>query len=171
MLIKAGDYKLWPDFSLSVECDLILPPEQHYYLQGDNGSGKSSFIRKLLLPLLKQTGCYHLYWEQQIHLQHYIIRAHAALHHHPIPAATDLDCLRYLLMDLALAYHQQPRATHFVVDECTFFQELVNLVQESGIPTSLIYSHHDGKLLDTDCQTLVFTKLSSSQSVLSVPTV
>lgn len=145
LIIPAGTYELWPHFSLQIPQPLTLSPEHHYYLEGDNGSGKSTFIKKLLLPQLKaNAGIYSLYWEQQIGLQSYAIRAHAAFNHHEQRLETDYDILMYLLDNLKNTLLRQKRPVFFVVDECLFFDDILRYLKAHELEVSLIFTHHGG---------------------------
>jgi len=168
MIIPAGNYQLWPTFSLQLPQDLEISPDTNYYLQGNNGSGKSSFIKQLLLPKLRESECYHLYWEQQIGIQRYVISAHAAMHHQPFPARSELDALSYLAHNLKQAQSLNPRPAFWVLDECTRFEQLLKLIRELQLDISLVYSHHDGKLLTDNCLSICFTKVSSTSSIVNV---
>jgi len=166
MILNAGDYPLWPSFTLKLPEDLEFSPDHHYYLQGNNGSGKSSFIKRLLLPKLKASDSYHMYWEQQIEIQRYVISAHAAMHHQPFPANSEQDAMNYLIQNLKQASSLKPRPAYFIVDECTRFEKLLSLLQDVDTNVSIIYSHHDGKLLATNCHTIQFTKVNSTLSIV-----
>lgn len=142
--IPAGRYPVWPDFSLELSSTLEFEPSFHYYLCGPNGSGKSSFIKKLLLPALQHTpGIYFMYWEQQIALQSFAIKAHAAFAKHTERLESDADCLFYLLDDLRQSLRVEKRPAFFVVDECLLWGELRAFLETHQLPLSLIFTHHD----------------------------
>lgn len=141
----SGTYDIWPDFRLALGSPIDILPQYHYYLAGNNGSGKSSFIKKILLPeLLSQNNIYRLYWEQQILLQGYALKAHAAFNKHAKRLDSELDCLYYLLNNLKSSLQREPRDAYFVVDECLYFQHIISFIKEHDLSVCLIFSHHDG---------------------------
>ena len=164
--IPEGSYALWPHFRLELPLPITISPEKNYYLEGNNGSGKSSFIKKILLPRLKSTPhIYSLYWEQQIQLQGYAIRAHAAFNHHQQRLNTDYDCLIYLLNNLKQAMLQEQRPAFFIADECLLFNELLSYITDHQLKICLIFTHHHGFRNPDDLSVIRFTAASNTLGI------
>jgi energy-coupling factor transporter ATP-binding protein EcfA2 len=140
-LIKAGNYQVWPNFALEVSTDLSFEMGKSYQLLGANGSGKSSFIQKLLLPAIReQDNAYIVYLQQQMHLQLYALKAHAAFHAPGIRICTANDAAKYLLADLQKAYAARAKNIYIVADECPCLE----LIRELPLPHCLIViDHHE----------------------------
>jgi ABC-type ATPase involved in cell division len=78
--LESGTYPVWDDFSLELTSDLTFSSVALYYLHGANGSGKSSFIERLLIPSLRnQRDIFLLYFEQQMHFQIQAVKAYASI--------------------------------------------------------------------------------------------
>lgn len=140
-MIKAGYYQVWPDFALEIGSDLSFEQGKSHQLQGANGSGKSSFIQKLLIPALRaRKGAYIVYIEQQMHLQLFAIKAHAAFHAPGLRISTPSDAAMYLMQDLKKAYAANPGDIYIVSDECP----CLHLLQALKLPHCLIViDHHE----------------------------
>ena len=166
--IPAGKYSVWPDFSLELSSPHSFDPSFHYYLHGNNGSGKSSFIKKILLPALSHIpDIYHMYWEQQIVLQSYAIKAHAAFAKYEKKLDTDADCLGYLLTNLRQSLLAEKRVAYFVVDECLQLSQILSYIDTHQLPVCLIYTHHDAFPGIDKLHTITFYAKDSHLGVVS----
>lgn len=166
--IPAATYPCWPGFDLLLETDLVFTGKRVIYLSGSNGSGKSSFITKVLLPKVKVTAtpCYTIYLEQLFHLQAYSIKAEAALKHPEKRLLSNADCLAYLLNDLELAQKKQLRPVLAFADESHFLLDLYHFLEASGFDYSLIYSIHGEDPLPTPHKTLSFIPETQRLSII-----
>jgi len=80
MRLEADTLQIWPGFRLELPAPLEFQTGFRYHLRGLNGSGKSSFLSRVLLPrLIGNVSYYNLYFEQQMSLQLDAVRAYAAL--------------------------------------------------------------------------------------------
>ncbi len=137
-VIPAGKHLLWQQFNLEICCSIAFEQGKHYHLQGENGSGKSSFINRILIPRLKESGCYILLFEQQMALQLHAIKAHAAIFSPGRRIVSEQDVISYLLDDLKATYMNKPRDVYIIADES---HELM-MLSECSIPHCLIYTSH-----------------------------
>lgn len=127
-----------------IEHKLNFTPGKIYHLQGENGSGKSSFIRHSLLPAInnKKDLCYRLYLQQLFHLQAYAIKSHSAFYKPELKLNGELDCLQYLLNNLSETYAQEPRPVYCLVDENRHLPLIFNYLNENKFPFCLIFCDH-----------------------------
>ena len=94
---EPGIYPLWEGFDLKITDNIMFQSHACVRLLGANGSGKSSFIRKLLIPWLQEQGMHILYLEQQMRIQNYAIRAEAIVSGSKAIPHTDLQVAEYLI--------------------------------------------------------------------------
>lgn len=141
--IAAGSLRVWPAFTLDLTQDLCFEQEHRYQLWGANGSGKSSFLQKILLPQLQNAeGSYIVYLQQQMHLQLYALKAHAAFHA-PGRRITDAhDAAEYLLDDLSKTYPSRPKDIFIIADESPALELLLRF----PLPHCLILIDHQQKI-------------------------
>lgn len=78
--VAKGTYAL-PDRNLQLEIadDIELGRHQIYYVGGDNGLGKTSFLEQVLVPALQQERMPYLYLGQDLGLQLYTLKASLAV--------------------------------------------------------------------------------------------
>jgi uridine kinase len=138
------------------------------YLAGANGSGKSSFLKQVLLPKLKTqpNDFYTLYLEQFFHLQAYVVRAQAALMHPQRKLQNSFDCLAYLLDDLSLAQQKVRRPVFVLADESRNLLALSSFLQNSGFDYCLVYSIHGENPLSLPYRSLQFESLNTKVSII-----
>lgn len=166
MLISKGDHQVWENFSLSLSEDLSFGPGIHY-LSGANGSGKSSFITRLLLPRLRQdSDLYCVYFEQQMHLQVNAVKAYAGVIQPRRKIAGEADTVDFLLKNLLQAQESEPKPCFIVMDESLFAERVLFFLQTRLTTFSLIYSAH-AQRFQAD-QTIHFTPLSPTRSEVHV---
>lgn len=144
MKISSGSYRVWEGFSLSFDRDLDLIRGNSYMLRGENGSGKSSFLKQILIPalVLQASSQYLLYFEQQMMRQLYAIRADAALKNYPKALKTEEDCIHYLLDDLAKALAKQTRPVYALIDESAHLEYICRKLQGLSSDLILIFADH-----------------------------
>lgn len=140
-------YKIWSNFALETSSDLVFETGKCYHLIGENGAGKSSFIRKVLIPLLlKQPASqYIIYLEQQVQSQLDAIKANAALQKPAMHINTIDEMFDYQLKQLSRQLDIEPRPVIIILDE-TILSDRINqwLCKVSPEHVCLIYiSHQD----------------------------
>lgn len=138
--IPRSRLQIWPGFCLDISDDIHFHCPGSYYLKGNNGSGKSSFINRVLLPAIKDRNDLHLIvLQQQMHMQLYAMRAWAAMHYPERRVADESDVWDLLSYDLASL--KDDKALVVIADEAR------NLIIPEGLkrPVCLIYSSHDQK--------------------------
>jgi Cdc6-like AAA superfamily ATPase len=125
-ILKAGNYNVWKDFSIEVGSDIALETGKSYQFTGANGSGKSSFIKKILIPFLQKDPeqQYVLYVEQQIQSQFDAIKSYAALQKPAVQLTSFRDMLDYQFKQLSLKIKQNPRPCLIILDECNQLNEV-----------------------------------------------
>ncbi|MCB5253157.1 MAG: hypothetical protein RBR69_04310 [Candidatus Cloacimonadaceae bacterium] len=157
--LPAGKRDIWPGFALSWKNPLSFQMGKSYYLKGDNGSGKSSFIHSVLLPALSgRKDLYVLCLQQQMHLQIYALRAQAAIFRPGFAIRSEEDVWRYLWQDLASRQDELP--VYVVADEA----HSLDIPQDIQRPICLIYSSHRYQLPETHI--LDFVQVSPQETVI-----
>ncbi len=166
MLLTKGDHQVWEGFNLSLETDLSFSPGIHY-LEGANGSGKSSFLSRLLLPrLLHDRAVYCLYLEQQMHLQLTAVKAYASLIQLRRRIFGEAETVGYLLDDLLRVWQIQPRPCYVLMDESHCAKEVRDFLSHKLPGSVLIYAAHTEQF-PAD-QTITFQPLSPTRSLVNV---
>ncbi len=143
--IPTGELQIWNNFSLWIEHDLEFETGKTYHLQGNNGSGKSSFLSRVLLPHLQNSSSYLLYLQQQMHTQLYAVQAYAAVMKPPQILKTEQEVVNYLGNDLVRNYQLSPRPAFVLVDESRFEAELVGIISLNCPLTCFILASHHGQ--------------------------
>lgn len=166
IVVPSGVLSCWQDFSLCLEHNLEFHPGTSYYLSGNNGSGKSSFITQILLPLLQlhKDTLYRIYVQQLFHKQGYAIKAHAAIHKPNLKLRSEEDCLQYLLNNLQEAFISEQRPVFFIADESHYLPLINSFFETLDAPCCLIYCEHGDSSLTSQAKTIVFQPLSTSQT-------
>jgi ABC-type Mn2+/Zn2+ transport system ATPase subunit len=75
--IENGKYELNSSISVSIDTSLEFNFGENYLLVGDNGVGKSSFVSKLLLPLIipmSENNFKIFYIPQDVTIQYYLVK-------------------------------------------------------------------------------------------------
>ncbi len=144
-LIPASSYQLWPDFRLEFFRDIVLENGNCYHLQGNNGAGKTTFLKQLLIPMLERDPSrqYVLYIEQQVQSQLDAILAYAALNRYLLPIRTAEDMLDYLLELLHCQLQKSTRPVILILDESIIpgiLQKRMAELDQSSI--CLLYTSH-----------------------------
>ena len=157
--LPAGKREIWPGFTLDLSTALYFQPGASYYLKGANGSGKSSFIHRVLLPELSgRKDLYVLCLQQQMHLQLYALRAQAAIFKPGFAIRQEADIWRYLWQDLAERQDMLP--VYVIADEAYN----LDIPQDLQRPLCLIYSSHRYQL--EAAQILEFVQVSTQETVI-----
>lgn len=152
-------HQIWPDFSLRIVSPLSFQMGKIYHLKGENGSGKSSFLQKILVPAIQaKKDAYIVYLQQQMHLQLYAIKAYAATHAAPHSIENEADAISFLLHDLHQAYQKEPKDIYLIADEST----KLNLLCDIQMSHCLVYiAHHQH--LEHSCE-ILFQGVDTSHS-------
>jgi hypothetical protein len=90
-----------------------------YHLKGNNGTGKTSFLRKVLFPFLQRHPYqqYILYIEQQVQSQYDAVRAYAALKKPSVVISDDIEMIGYQIKMINEARKFEPRPLMILLDE------------------------------------------------------
>jgi hypothetical protein len=145
LTIEPGTYPLWEGFSLVLEYEIPLLAGQCYHLQGANGSGKSSFIRRALIPALVQNSVPYIYIEQQMRSQLFALMADASLKEYSDKLHTESDAIDYLLSGITSIN----QALVCICDESAHNQKVHTALAKSGKDFALIIVSHEH--IDLDC--------------------
>ena len=139
MEIPRGEYAV-PDRHLVLEVadDLHLAEDRViYYLCGDNGLGKTTFVEKVLIPALAENEIEFLYLGQDIGLQFYTLRASLAVAGHGLAGFDETALLR-------LWMHEGRTAQVFLVDEFDkYHPDYGSLLKDNAgfVQTFVVVSH------------------------------
>ena len=133
---------------LELREDFILRCGEVWLLTGDNGLGKSSFVRRILLPAARsESGDAPLicWFEQDFQLQCEAIRARAAALGKPIPSNEE-NAMTALLDDFAAAAGEN-REVLYLFDEAEMYTTIPGLdARLAPRRTLLLISHSDATL-------------------------
>jgi ABC-type dipeptide/oligopeptide/nickel transport system ATPase subunit len=159
--LPAGKREIWPGFTLNLPQSLEFAPGSSYHLKGANGSGKSSFIHRILLPALQdRDDLYILCLEQQMHLQIYALSAIAAIFKPEYSIRNEEDVWRYLWDDLASRADSFP--VYVIADEA----HQLKIPAAPERPVCLIYSSHQYQ--QEKARIIEFVQIDSHQSRIDV---
>jgi Cdc6-like AAA superfamily ATPase len=170
--ISRGHHNIWQDFSLVVKGELILKTGFSYRLTGRNGSGKTSFIKKVLIPRLQSNPFlqYIFYVEQQVQSQFDAVKAHSAFKSPDFRMVTTDDMVLCQLKLLNEQYKKEPRPVIVILDEYEapdFLTKWMRQITLSNI-CLLTVSHSDTSDDDmTGIFALEFKPITSSLSEVS----
>ncbi|MDZ4182589.1 MAG: hypothetical protein U1B83_06915 [Candidatus Cloacimonadaceae bacterium] len=145
--------------------ELSLGIGELIHLSGDNGSGKSSFLRRLLIPQIQaqQADIYQLYFEQQSALQLFSVKAHAAFQKPPRQINNEEQMTTYLLDNLELAMRKQSRPVILMIDESPRLESIVERVRQH--PVCIVFASHHSKI--QDARSISFMPINPSLSEAS----
>ncbi len=141
MRIDGGTYTLSDrNLVLDIEDGFELSGQRcRYILFGANGSGKTSFLEKILIPALDSNGVDFLYIGQDIRNQLYTLRALLATMGLSVINADERELLRVWIAN-------SPTARVLVMDEFDkFFSDVDFIFQWTNavIQTCFVVTHHD----------------------------
>jgi ABC-type sugar transport system ATPase subunit len=144
-IVPASNCPVWSVFSIEVTKDISFECRRHYQLTGDNGSGKSSFLKRILIPqlLTNPSQQYVLYIEQQIQSQFDAVKAYAALQKPPVQISSFEEMVDFQLQTLSEQLKVQDRPCFIILDECQFTQRIVQTLSRLKIKQyCLLYVSH-----------------------------
>lgn len=85
MSILQGNYELNPAMKIQVQNDFHFELNKIYSISGENGSGKSSFIRNILYKNVSKFckgKIQYIYFDQEILSQYYYVKAYLSINEH-----------------------------------------------------------------------------------------
>ena len=150
MKINSGIYTLADrNLVLDIEGEFDLSGQPcRYILVGENGSGKSSFLEKILIPALNSNGVDYLYIGQDIRYQLYTLRALLAAMGLTVIGVDERELLRVWI-------NHSPTARVLVMDEFDkYFSDYEFMFQwtKEIIELSFVVTHRDPQLHPDDSQ-------------------
>lgn len=128
MKLTAQVYQVWHDFRIKLSSEIKFEPNYLYLFTGDNGAGKTSFLRKVILPeLQKSKEFFPAYLSQDFAHQYYSIKAYSvydnnnsvvnnfseAINYYLQRLSNDIskDKIIFLMLDEAEVYHKLKELT------------------------------------------------------------
>lgn len=161
--IEPATKTIWKDFSLRIDSVIDFRPGVSYHLKGSNGSGKSSFITQILLPLLiSRVDIYTLYFEQQMHFQIQATKAYASIIKPHWEIKNEKDTVEYLLENLKQSLELQDRPCFILMDESYFELQICDYLPKHIPSYCLIFASHSD--LVPASQNIIFEPLSATSS-------
>jgi hypothetical protein len=120
-IIRPNLYSPWKNFLLEIKESITLETGNCYHLSGNNGAGKTSFIRKVLIPFLQQSPYqqYILYVEQQIQSQFDAIKAYASIRKPEVKINDTQEMITYQIRTINELQRFEPRPLMVILDEPT----------------------------------------------------
>jgi len=174
LTIENGKYELNRSISVSVDNSLKFNFGENYLLTGDNGVGKSSFVSKLLLPLIipiSENNFKIFYIPQDVTIQYYLVKYYYnGLLNEQHDFATIGDALT--LVKSKMLDYKDPTTNRivFILDEIDQYVSLVKFLKdldrsyyslflithnEKNLPTNMIFKHINFQRI-TASETLMF---------------
>ena len=168
--IPADDYRIWERLTLSVPEPLDFRLHQQYLFVGDNGAGKSSFVKRVFLPAFEAQADHRLllfYITQDFLMQFYAIKAHSAFHQREKSAIhSPEEAIAYMYACHRRAL-QEDTALAAVFDESEAVVRLRPLIEEIATLRSMILViTHQQELMDAlpNAHRLEFRRLDLQRS-------
>jgi len=152
-IIKKGIYQIWDNFSIELLTDITFQVNHSYYLKGDNGSGKTSFIRKLLIPNLQiEPEQQHiLYCEQQIQSIYDVVNAYVFFQKQNYFINNEKDLAIYQSSLALEANDLEKRPLMCILDESKELPEYHKQLISDGKDCCLVFTtHHYPAILALD---------------------
>jgi|GEM_PF-2339883 len=169
LTLKKGKYFLNSSLQANLLSNLDFSFGKNYLLTGDNGTGKSSFIKNVILPELDKVSenkflYYHT--EQDISVQYYIIKSYyKGLKRCQNSFATLVESLNNLKRNYLNFNYFQNLKIVFVLDEIDQFLTINDFVQDLLTENmSIIIVSHNEENIDSNIitQSIKFTKANNS---------
>jgi hypothetical protein len=124
-----------------------------YYFRGGNGFGKTSFLEKIVIPVLRAANCHYLYIGQDIRTQLYTLRAFLSIQGHKISESDEYELLRRWV-------HQGQSARIFILDEFDKYFPDFRFIFDwsmSFIQSYIIVTHQQSQQIDSVTKRLALT--------------
>jgi len=171
--IEKSSYQPWKDFTVLIDNDLTFSTGCVYHLKGQNGSGKTSFIRRILIPFLQSEpqGQYIFYLEQMIQTQYDAIHAYAALSRPACQISNFNEMVTYLMENLSSYCKKEPRPVFLIIDEFPDSELISKLLSYSDLKDCcLVYTSHHECIFDQseNLSTIEFVLSGTDQSRVSL---
>jgi Cdc6-like AAA superfamily ATPase len=133
--LRPDFYLPWKDFQLEVKHSLLFETGSCYHLAGNNGTGKTSFIRKVLIPYLQRQpySQYVLYIEQQVQSQFDAVKSNAALGKPPLHIESLQDMIAYLIAITNRHLIANPRPLIIILDELHQLENVLNWLSKKQL--------------------------------------
>lgn len=83
--ILQGKYELNPAMNIQIQSDIVFDYDKKYSIRGENGSGKSSFVRNILYKSVSKNckgKVQYIYFDQEILSQYYYVKAYVSMKEH-----------------------------------------------------------------------------------------
>jgi|GEM_PF-6735978 len=139
ILLNPFEIDIYPDFTLKSKDTLCFASSQYYRLVGSNGSGKSSFFRKVLLPHLIGRKVPFLYFDQQFNRQIHCLKAALAVTKKEFSINDFSSATQYLLQSYHDNLHQ---SGVIVVDENPCLSQIIANINSLDYPMTVLFISH-----------------------------
>ncbi len=159
-------YQVWKSFSLQFDNKISFENGMTYRLSGSNGSGKSSFIKRVLIPELQKSQIRYLYVEQQVQNQLYAIKADAAIKKYAYSINDDGSVVDYLLQSLIEAEPDYNNPCVFILDETQHYQKVYDFIYTTGMPFVVVIVSHQELLESIQYKSIHFELQIPSLSLI-----
>jgi len=168
-IIPAQHYLVWETFSLDIKYNLTFETGNVYHLNGNNGSGKTSFIQQVLIPILQTDSeqQYIFYVEQQIQSQFDAITSYA-LFQKPSTEITSFDDMVLFMFEMLQSTQRNAsRPSVIILDECPDSEELQAKLRSLSDESYclIVVSHKESIYIkDRDVNTISFNTINMDLS-------
>ena len=163
--IEKGEYHFYNYLILNNKDSIELELGKRYYIKGVNGSGKSTFLNKILLQNVVnhcKNKYQYLFLSQDIIPQYYISKAYFGFKFNTVLPDPET-------MIIKLFSHHLENSTFnnnhliLIIDEIDKFTSVENLIRTNGKVLSVVFTSHTNKnqVRDID-STIKFSKITDS---------
>ncbi len=148
LIINSQKRSFYEILNLNIVQDLVFEEGGVYRLEGLNGSGKSTFVSKILIPEIKQNNKFLLFYlSQDFHLQFYSIQAYAAYKEEKNPINSYEDAVFYFLEQFLREDELENRTIFFILDEIEIFSDFKKIINKiQGLKKIICFVNHSNKI-------------------------
>ena len=169
--INSGNYKIWDFLDLYLPEKIEFQKDNNYFITGDNGLGKSSFIKKVLIPEILSENNKNIllfYIAQDFNLQFYAIKAYSASRKgEKKKVNTFEDALNYMLDNFLSSIKRETDSIFFIFDEIEVYSKLAGVMKKinnlNKISVTVTHNNDNLENISTEKQ-INFSKISKNST-------
>jgi len=131
IIIKKGEYDLNKNLSIIISKDIEFIFGNTFFLVGENGIGKTSFIEKLLIPKLielnnKKNNFFIFYASQDFTIQYYVIKSY---YNGLLNKKINMSSFNNVINFIKNEFLSLNKKIFFILDEIDQYTDLLNFIK------------------------------------------